>query len=117
MKRQSGSYFLAVLLICFSSNALSASLSSELLVSSCQEAVSIYSNEENQMNSYAALTTSLSEAFEGGYCAGVIQAYIELNDRTCIGADWYKAAMKLAKYSADQYKSKPIHELLSLTCE
>ena len=96
--------------------SLANQLTSDKLIESCKEAVSIYTNKAAELKSYAALTTSLSEAFKGGYCAGVIQGYLISNSPYCRNQDWFQEAKRIAKYDPSDHKRIPIKKLLSTAC-
>lgn len=106
---------IAFLTLSMSQAASASSLNAEKLIKSCQEAVNIYSDKNAELNTYAALTTSLSEAFQGGYCAGALQAYLELN-RSCFREDWLAKASEIAALDNTQRRNASVKNLLRNWC-
>ena len=99
------SILIVLFTVIFSTKGYASGLTGEKLINSCKEAIAIYSKKNNEMKSYAALTTSLSEAFEGGYCMGAIQAYLSVENYYCGSGNWHDSAKHIASLDPDEYSS------------
>ena len=114
MKKLQAQFFILCLLCVPYSNS-SDRLTSVKLIESCKEAISIYETRKAKLKRYAALTTSISEAFQGGYCIGVIESYQQSHSK-CYRKDWVSEAKRIANYKSSDHKHMPIDTLLSTLC-
>lgn len=68
----------------------------DFLIQSCQEAVDVFSSDD-ETGYLAAYRTSLSEALRAGYCIGVLEQFSDAYSEYCIGnTGWFENAKRIA---------------------
>lgn len=101
--------FLNVFILLFLSaavpkEALATPITSDTLIESCRELVSIY-NKKGEQRFLAGLSTSVAEAMRAGICRGMIEEHA--NHSRCL-AGWHTMAKSIAMMEPDLVAKKPI---------
>ncbi|WP_341708667.1 hypothetical protein [Halopseudomonas sp.] len=93
--------------------AASATGGPETLITACKEVIDIYASRDEE-RFLAGLTTGPSEAWQAGYCVGVVSEYRRHYE--CDTSNWYDQAERIAEIPVSFAPQTSVDQLLELSC-